>query len=32
LHLRAPTAHVASVFEVAGLTELGIAVEGAADA
>lgn len=29
LHLREPTPHVASVFEVAGLTELGIAVEGA---
>jgi anti-anti-sigma factor len=32
LHLRAPTPHVASVFEVAGLTELGIAVNGADDA
>jgi anti-anti-sigma factor len=31
LHLRGPTPHVASVFEVAGLTELGIAVEGASD-
>jgi anti-anti-sigma factor len=27
LHLRAPTPHVASVFEVAGLRELGIIVE-----
>ena len=29
LHLRAPTPHVASVFEVAGLRELGIVVEPA---
>jgi anti-sigma B factor antagonist len=27
LHLRGPTPHVASVFEVAGLPQLGIAVE-----
>ena len=29
LHLRGATPHVASVFEVAGLSELGIAVERA---
>jgi anti-sigma B factor antagonist len=29
LHLRAPTPHVASVFEVAGLQEIGIVVEAA---
>ncbi len=29
LHLKAPTPHVASVFEIAGLPELGIVVEPA---